>query len=54
MPLVIFASFILFKKFYGHTYFRVVFYIPAIVGAVIITMMQTYVLDATGSHRPNR
>lgn len=48
MPLVIFASFILFKKFYGHTYFRVVFYIPAIVGAVIITMMQTYVLDATG------
>ncbi len=48
MPLVIFGSFILFKKFFGHMYFRIVFYIPGIVGAVIITMMQTYVLDATG------
>ncbi len=48
MPLVIFASFVLFKKYIGHMYFRIVFYIPGIIGAVIITTMQLYVLDATG------
>ena len=48
MPLVIFTSYILFKKFYGHTFFRVVFYLPALVGTLIMAMMQAYCLDATG------
>lgn len=48
MPLVIFASYVLFKKFYGHTFFRVVFYLPALVGTLIMAMMQAYCLDATG------
>lgn len=48
MPLVIFASFALFKKFYGHNFFRVVFYLPGILGAVIISTMQIYVLGSGG------
>lgn len=48
MPLVIFASFALFKKFYGHNFFRIVFYLPGIFGAVIITTMQIYVLGSGG------
>ena len=48
MPLVIFVTFALYKKFYGHNFFRVVFYLPAIVGEVIMLTMQAYVLDATG------
>lgn len=48
MPLVVFVTFALYKKFYGHNFFRVVFYLPAIVGEVIMLTMQAYVLDATG------
>lgn len=48
MPLVILCSFALFKKFYGHNFFRVVFYLPGILGAVIITTMQIYVLGSGG------
>lgn len=48
MPLAIFASFILFKKFFGHSVFRVVFYLPGIFGTVICTMMTKFVLDANG------
>lgn len=47
-PLVIFVSYVLFKKYYGHMFFRVVFYIPGIVGTVITAMMLGYVLDTTG------
>lgn len=47
-PLVVFASFVLFKKYFGHMFFRVVFYLPGIFGAVICTTMTSYVLDATG------
>ena len=48
MPLTVIASFVLFKKFFGHTFFRVVFYLPGIFGTVICTMMTKYILDATG------
>lgn len=47
-PLNVFVSFILFKKFFGHTFFRVVFYVPTIIGGVVMSMMTVYVLDATG------
>ena len=48
MPLVIFCSFALFKKFYGHTFFRIVFYLPGILGTMIMTTMQIYVLGSGG------
>ena len=48
MPLNIFVSFVLYKKFYGHNFFRVVFYLPGIFGTVICTMMTKYILDTTG------
>lgn len=47
-PLLIFVSYVLFKKYFGHMFFRVVFYIPAIVGTVITAIMLKYVLGATG------
>lgn len=47
-PLVWFASYVLFKKYFGHMFFRIVFYIPGIVGTVISATMMSYILDATG------
>ncbi len=47
-PLAVLTSYMLFKKFYGHNFFRVVFYLPGIFGTVICTMMTKYILDATG------
>ena len=48
MPFGVIAAYILFKKFYGHMFFRIVFYIPGIVGVVITGTMTSYILDATG------
>ena len=47
-PLVVFASYVLFKRYFGHMFYRVVFYIPGIVGTVITATMLSYILDATG------
>ena len=47
-PLIVFVSYLLFKRFWGHMIFRIGFYIPAIVGVVITVTMRTYILDATG------
>lgn len=47
-PLVFFTSYVLFKKYFGHMFFRIVFYIPGIVGTVISATMLTYIMDATG------
>ena len=48
MPLAVFSSFVLYKKFYGHNFFMVVFYLPGIFGTVICIMMTKFVLDTTG------
>ncbi len=48
VPLVVFVSYVLFKKYFGHMFFRIVFYIPGLVGAVVITTMTQYILDAIG------
>jgi len=48
MPLDIFFSYVLFKKFYGHSIFRAIFYLPVIFGEIAVTIMQSYILDATG------
>ena len=47
-PIDIFFSYVLFKKFYGHSFFRAVFYLPVIFGEIAITIMQLYIMDATG------
>ncbi len=48
IPLVIVVSYILFKKFYGHMFYRIVFYIPGMIGTVVSVTMQMYILDAIG------
>ena len=47
-PIIVFTSYILFKRFWGHMIYRIGFYIPGIVGVVISVTMRTYILDATG------
>ena len=47
-PMLIFATYILFKKYFGHMIFRVGFYIPAIVGTTVSAIMLQYILGATG------
>ena len=48
MPTTVFVTFILFKKYFGHMFFRVVFYLPGIVGSVVLGTMSQYTLDAIG------
>ncbi len=48
IPFVIVVSYILFKKFYGHMFFRIIFYVPAMIGTVVSVTMQMYILDAIG------
>lgn len=48
MPTTVFVTYILFKKYFGHMFFRVVFYIPGIVGTVVLGTMSQYILDAIG------
>lgn len=43
-PLNLFITFALFKKFYGHNFYRILFYLPGIIGAVVTSMMELYVL----------
>ena len=48
MPFLVFVSYILFKKFFGHNFFRVAFYVPSIVGTVASTIMTIQIFSATG------
>lgn len=48
MPLNIFFGYVFFKKFYLHSVLRVIFYLPVIFGEIAITIMQGYIMDATG------
>ncbi len=48
IPLVVFTAYVLFKKYFGHMAYRVIFYIPGIIGAVVSTTMAQYILDAIG------
>ena len=47
-PMVVFASYILFKQYFGHMFFRVAFYIPAIIGSVVSSIIVHYIFNATG------
>lgn len=47
-PLNIFITFALFKKLYGHSFYRILFYLPGIIGGVVIAMMELYVLAPGG------
>ena len=47
-PLIVFAAYVLFKKYFGHMFFRVAFYIPGIIGTVVNSIMLMHVLSATG------
>ena len=47
-PLVVFTAYVLYKKYFGHMFFRVIFYIPGIIGTVVVTIMLKHILSATG------
>ena len=47
LPLNLFASYLMFKKFYGHMFFRIMLYFPAIMG-ITVTIFMSYIFDANG------
>lgn len=48
LPIVIFMSYLLFKKIYGYKFFRVIFYTPAILGASVTAALYRYLVSAKG------
>ena len=47
-PLIMFSTYILFKKIAGHYVFRTIFAIPSILGAIIWTTLMRYFVSANG------
>lgn len=47
-PIVIFLSYVLFKKVYGYKLFRVIFYSPAILGASVTAALYRYLVSTNG------
>lgn len=47
-PLVILLTYVLFKKVFGHRFFRVIFYTPAILGASVTAALFRYLISANG------
>lgn len=47
-PLIMFSTYILFKKILGHYVFRTIFAIPEILGAIIWTRLMSFIVSANG------
>ena len=47
-PVSIFITYALFKKIPGEMFFRITFFLPSLLGQVIMTTMYRYIVDATG------
>lgn len=47
-PLIMFSTYVLFKKIFGHYVFRTVFAIPGILGAIIWTRLMSFIVSANG------
>ena len=47
-PLIMFSTYILFKKILGHYVFRTIFAIPEILGAIIWTRLMSFIVSADG------
>ena len=48
LPLVIFMSYIIFKKIAGYKIFRVIFYLPSILGAAVTASLFRYMVHSGG------
>lgn len=48
LPVVMFLSYVLFKKIPGHGAFRVIFYLPAIIGGSVTAALFRYVVSTNG------
>ncbi len=48
LPIVMFLSFVLFKKIPGHRVFRVIFYLPSIIGGSVTAALFRYVVSTNG------
>lgn len=48
MPLCIVIAFFLYKRIFGYRFFRVAFYMPAIVSGVVMTTVYMQVIDPSG------
>ena len=48
MPMVLFATYFLFKKVYGYKAFRVIFYLPSIISGTIMALMFKYLCLGDG------
>ena len=48
LPIVMFLSFVLFKKIPGYKVFRVIFYLPSILGASVTAALYRYVVSNKG------
>lgn len=47
-PLIMFSTYVLFKKIFGHYVFRTIFAIPGILGAIIWTRLMSFIVSANG------
>ena len=44
-PLSLFFSYLLYKKIAGYKYFRIIFFLPSIISAVVLTTLYRYILN---------
>lgn len=47
-PLIMFSTYVLYKKIFGHYVFRTIFAIPGILGAIIWTRLMCFIVSANG------
>ncbi len=47
-PLIMFSTYVLFKKIFGHYVFRTIFAIPGVLGAIIWTRLMSFIVSANG------
>ena len=49
LPLVVVLSYLMYKKCYGSTFFRVLFYLPSLISAVVMTSLFASLVTPVGS-----
>ncbi len=47
LPIIVLFSYLLFKKCYGHSVFRVIFFLPSIISVVVMCMLFRYLVGVT-------
>ena len=52
LPLVVILSYLMYKKCYGSTFFRVLFYLPSLISAVVMASLFASLVTPAGSSDP--